>query len=159
MVDIDPKKVGTVYTNHRLSPPLSIPIVHFSKLNQMEPPRSDAGGVPTSVLGPSHLRRHGLSQNCRYPVVVCVSMRRGRENEIAPSVEGSGRASQSGSAPESKRGQPESSVGKKKEGKAQATGNCHQSSSSASTEGPACTLEDNVASLQLEEGVALWYFV
>mmetsp|Transcript_26839 Transcript_26839/g.61887 ORF Transcript_26839/g.61887 Transcript_26839/m.61887 type:complete len:625 (+) Transcript_26839:407-2281(+) len=35
LADIDPKKVGSTYTNHRLEPPLSLPIIH---VREMRPP-------------------------------------------------------------------------------------------------------------------------
>jgi len=97
MCDVDPKKVGTRYTNWRATPPIDVPVVHFSE--------------------------------AKGPVVVCVSLRRGTEQQSARGGQQQQQQQQAG------------------DGAARSDG-CPGSGD----------LLQNVSSLNLQEGRDLWFF-
>jgi len=66
LADVDPKKCGTTYANHRCKPPCVVPVVHFTELSGMA---ATVGGGERDVTATGGAREV-------LPVVVCVAKRR-----------------------------------------------------------------------------------
>lgn len=71
MLDVDPKKCGGTYANHRLESPAPIPVVHFSEWAEEEAGGKWAGGEAGEAR-----EGGGARGRARTPVVVCVAKRR-----------------------------------------------------------------------------------
>jgi len=74
MIDVDPKKCGKTYTNHRYVPPFVVPVVHFTEFTSI------AALVPP---GEDEVPRESKQL---LPVVVCVAKRRKGPGEVGDLV-------------------------------------------------------------------------
>ena len=78
MIDVDPKKCGKNYVNHRFVPPCEIPVVHFTECGRRTPVAA-AGAVGMSEEEPT---ASDESFRAVLPVVVCVAKRRKGSGEV-----------------------------------------------------------------------------